>query len=145
MHHQNTLLHDLGKAMPRWRFEQLAKRHGADRRVRTLPCWSQFVALVFAQFAGVTSLRELVAALASHANHAYHLGLGPIRRSTLAEANAKRPLALYEAVFLHLLARLARANLMHRKTIADLLHPPPRPGPRPASPQLALDLSHVLP
>jgi hypothetical protein len=106
MHHQNTLLHDLGKAMPRWRFEQLAKRHGADRRVRTLPCWSQFVALVFAQFAGVTSLRELVAALASHANHAYHLGLGPIRRSTLAEANAKRPLALYEAVFLHLLARL---------------------------------------
>ena len=106
MHHQNTLLHDLGKAMPRWRFEQLAKRRAADHRVRTLPCWSQFVALVFAQLAGITSLRELIAALASHANHAYHLGLGPIRRSTLAEANAKRPLALYEAVFLSLLDRL---------------------------------------
>ena len=64
------------------------------------------MALVFAQFAGITSLRELIAALASHANHAYHLGLGPIRRSTLAEANAKRPLALYEAVFLNLLDRL---------------------------------------
>ena len=38
MHHQNTLLHDLGKAMPRWRFEQLAKRNAADHRVRTLPC-----------------------------------------------------------------------------------------------------------
>src|SRR5918996_1730568 len=106
MHHQNTLLHHLGKAMPRWRFEQLAKRRAADHRVRTLPCWSQFVALVFAQLAGIPSLRELIAALASHANHAYHLGLGPIRRSTLAEANAKRPLALYEAVFLHLLDRL---------------------------------------
>ena len=106
MHHQNTLLHDLGKAMPRWRFEQLAQRNAADHRVRTLPCWSQFVALLFAQFAGITSLRELIAALASHANHAYHLGLGPIRRSTLAEANAKRPLALYEAVFLTLLDRL---------------------------------------
>ena len=106
MRHHNTLLHDLGKAMPRWRFEQLAKRSAADRRVRTLPCWSQFVALVYAQLAGIASLRELVAALASHANHAYHLGLGPIRRSTLAEANARRPLALYEGVLLTLLARL---------------------------------------
>ena len=106
MHHHNTLLHELGKAMPRWRFEQLARRSAADRRVRTLPCWSQFVALVFAQLAGITSLRELIAALASHANHAYHLGLGPIRRSTLAEANAKRPLALYQAVLSTLLDRL---------------------------------------
>jgi transposase len=106
MHHQNTLLHDLGKAMPRWRFEQLARRTGADHRVRTLPCWSQFVALVFAQLAGIASLRELVAALSSHANYAYHLGLGPVRRSTLAEANAKRPLALYEAVLQRLLGQL---------------------------------------
>jgi IS4 transposase len=106
MHHHNTLLHQVAKAMPRWRFEQLAQRSAADRRVRTLPCWSQFVALVFAQLAGISSLRELVAALASHANHAYHLGLGPIRRSTLAEANAKRPLALYQAVFVALLDRL---------------------------------------
>jgi hypothetical protein len=106
MPHQNTLLHHLGKAMPRWRFEQLAQRSAADRRVRTLPCWSQCVALVFAQLAGIASLRELIAALASHANHAYHLGLGPIRRSTLAEANAKRPLALYAAVFGQLLDRL---------------------------------------
>jgi hypothetical protein len=43
-HHHDTLLHDLGKAMPRWRFEQIAKRADADRRVRTLPCWSQFIA-----------------------------------------------------------------------------------------------------
>jgi Domain of unknown function (DUF4372)/Transposase DDE domain len=92
--------------MPRWRFEQLAQGSAADRRVRTLPCWSQFVALLFAPFAGITALRALVAVLASHANHACHLGLGPIRRSPLAEANAKRPLALYEAVFLTLLDRL---------------------------------------
>jgi putative transposase len=46
---------------------------------------------------------------------------------------------------LHHLARLVKANLMHKKTLTDLLHPPPRPGPRPTSPQLALDLSHVLP
>jgi IS4 transposase len=121
MHHKNTLLHHLGKAMPRWRFEQLAKRSAADRRVRTLPCWSQFVALVFAQFAGITSLRELIAALASHANHAYHLGLGPIRRSTLAEANAKRPLALYEGVLLNLLDRLQPRLARHTRDALRLV------------------------
>lgn len=106
MHHDNTLLHQLGKAMPRWRFQRIARRTGADHRVRTLPSWSQFTALVFAQLAGIGSLRELVAALGSHANRAYHLGLGPIRRSTLADANQKRPLALYEAVVVDLLGRL---------------------------------------
>lgn len=106
MHHHNTLLHELGKAVPRWRFEQIARRTAADRRVRALPSWSRFTALVFAQLAGIGSLRELVAALGSHANCAYHLGLGAIRRSTLAEANQKRPLALYEAVLFDLLGRL---------------------------------------
>jgi Domain of unknown function (DUF4372) len=84
MHHQNTLLHDLGKAMPRWRFEQLAKRSAADRRVRTLPCWSQFVALVFAQFAGITSLRELIAALASTPTR-------PITSASARSAGARSP------------------------------------------------------
>jgi hypothetical protein len=121
MHHQNTLLHHLGKAMPRWRFEQLAKRHAADRRVRRLPCWSQLVALVFAQLAGIASLRELVAALASHANHAYHLGLGPIRRSTLAEANARRPLALYEAVLASLLDQLQPRLARHARDALRLV------------------------
>jgi IS4 transposase len=43
------------------------------------------------------------------------------------------------------LARLVRANLMHKKTIPDLLHPPPRPGPRPATPQLSMNFNHVHP
>lgn len=64
------------------------------------------MALAFARFAGITWLRELIAARASRANHADHLGLGPIRRSTLAEANAKRPLALDQAVLSFLPDRL---------------------------------------
>lgn len=121
MRHHNTLLHHLGKAMPRWRFERLAERTGADYRVRTLPSWSQFVALIYAQLAGIASLRGLVAALSSHANHAYHLGLGPIRRSTLAEANGKRPLALYEALLGTLLDQLQPRLARHARDALRLV------------------------
>jgi IS4 transposase len=94
------------KTLPRWRFEQLVRRHGADHRVRSLPTWSQLVALLYAQLAGVCSLRELVAGLASHGNLLYHLGVGTVRRSTLADANATRPLAVFSDVFALLLRRL---------------------------------------
>lgn len=41
------------------------------------------------------------------------------------------------------LARLIRANLMHRKTIADLLSPPPPPSRTPPPPQLSIAFSHA--
>ena len=82
MRHQNTVLHALIKVIPRPWFDRQARRSGGDRRVRRLPCWSQLVALVYAQLAGIGSLRELEAALQSHANLAYHLGLARICRST---------------------------------------------------------------
>lgn len=46
--------------------DRAGRRHGADRRVRTLSTWSQMVALICAQMAGVRSLRELVAAFSNH-------------------------------------------------------------------------------
>jgi len=106
MQHQNTVLHGLIKVLPRWRFEALVRQHGADHRVRTLSTWSQLVALLYAQLAGSGSLRELVATLASHGNLLYHLGAHVVRRSTLADANATRPLAVFHGVFALLLRQL---------------------------------------
>ncbi|HEY4174267.1 MAG TPA: DUF4372 domain-containing protein, partial [Rhodopila sp.] len=41
---------------------------------------SQLVAMLYAQFAGAASLREIEAALQSHANRLYNLGAAPARR-----------------------------------------------------------------
>ncbi len=41
------------------------------------------------------------------------------------------------------LARLIRVNLMHRKSIPELLQPPPRPEKPTADPQISMDLAHV--
>ncbi len=106
MPYQDTIFGGLMKAFPRWRFDKLAERHGADYRVRRLSSWSQFQAMVFAQLSGSRSLREAVGALERFPGVHAHLGLAPVRRSTLADANRVRPAALFEDVLEALVARL---------------------------------------
>jgi hypothetical protein len=109
MRYQDTIFGALMKAIPRWRFERLARRHGADYRVRRLSSWSQFVAMVYAQLCGAQSLRDVVGALERFPGTHAHLGLAPVRRSTLADANARRPAALFEEVLAHLIGEVGRA------------------------------------
>jgi hypothetical protein len=107
MRRQTTVLKEILKLIPRFQFERMVERHGADYRVRTLPSWSQFLALVYAQLAGATSLREVTTALSSHRSLLYHLGVAKeVKRSTLADANAVRPSALFAEVFQVLLGKL---------------------------------------
>src|SRR5208337_3476359 len=56
---------------------------------------TQTVAMTYAQLSGAISLREIEAGLSSHQTRLYHLGVGPVRRSSLADANARRPSALF--------------------------------------------------
>jgi hypothetical protein len=93
MLHQNSVFHGLLKHVPWHRFDSLVEEHGADARVRRLSTKSQFVALLYGQFSGATSLREIVTGLSSHAVRLYHVGADPVRRSTFSDANAQRPVA----------------------------------------------------
>ena len=106
MPYQDTVFGGLMKAFPRWRFEKLVERHRADYRVRRLRSWTQFQAMVFAQLSGSDSLREVVGALERFPGSHAHLGLEPVRRSTLADANRQRPAALFEDVLAALVAQL---------------------------------------
>ena len=109
MRYQDTVFGGLMKAFPRWRFDRLVERHGADHRVRRLPSWSQFVAMVHAQMSGARSLREVVAALERFPGSHAHLGLRPVRRSTLSDANRLRPAGLFEDVLAALVGQLSGA------------------------------------
>jgi len=97
---QDSVFNQLLKVIPSYRFARLAKKHDADYRVRKLGCWEQFLALLYAQFTGRKSLRDLTLNFNSNRHHFYHLGCrSEIRRSTLADANNKRPVALFEELF----------------------------------------------
>ena len=54
--------------------------------------------LIFAQLGAANSLRG-EASWNAHAHHHYHLGSGPIARSTVADANQRRPTAVFADTF----------------------------------------------
>lgn len=108
MRHQNSVFHDLLKQVPWDVFDRLVDEHGADRRVRRLPTKSQFIALLYGQFSGALSLREIEGGLGSHSARLYHVGGRPVQRSTLADANAQRPSAVFAELFAEMVGRAQR-------------------------------------
>ena len=121
MPYQDTVFGGLMKAFPRWRFEKLVERHQADYRVRRLSSWSQFQAMVFCQLSGSRSLREVVGALERFPKSHAHLGLEPVRRSTLADANRVRPAALFEDVLEALVRELDASSGRRGREILRLI------------------------
>jgi hypothetical protein len=119
MRHQNSVFHSVLKHVPWPAFDRLVEAHGADARVRRLTTRGQLVALLYGQLSGAASLREIVTGLASHAARLYHLGAQPVRRSTLADANAVRP----AAVFAELLAQMMKqAHRGLRRALAETVY-----------------------
>jgi IS4 transposase len=119
MRHHNSVFHAVLKHVPWHEFDRLVETHGTDARVRRLTTKSQFVALLYGQLSGASSLREIVTGLASHAARLYHLGATEVRRSTLSDANTLRP----SAMFAELLAWMMRqAHRGLRRKLADTVY-----------------------
>jgi Domain of unknown function (DUF4372)/Transposase DDE domain len=114
MAHGHICLAQVLQLIPRSQIEALDKVHGTGRPSRVLSRWSQFGALVFAQLAGRHSLRDVVCSLVAQANALAPLGLRPPQRSTLAEANARRPAALYQELLTTLYPRCRTVAPKHR-------------------------------
>ena len=96
------------KHLPWREFERLVEAYGADRRQRGFSTKTQLVALIYGQLCGAASLREIEAGLSSHETQRYHLGIGRVRRSSLAEANAHRPSGLFSDLFAVLVKQAQR-------------------------------------
>ena len=116
MRHHNSVLHELLKHLPWQKFAELVDEHRADARVRKLSTKTQLVALLFAQLSGAASLREIEAAMQSHAARLYHLGAREVSRSTLADANAQRPPEVFSGLFGHMVGLAGRG---FRRATAD--------------------------
>jgi len=119
MRHQNSVIHDLLKRVPWDVFDGLVEAHGSDWRVRRLSTKDQFVALLYGQLSGASSLREITAGLESHRARLYHLGARPAQRSTLADANAQRPSAVFAELF-GVMMRRAHRGL--RRALGESVH-----------------------
>jgi hypothetical protein len=96
-----SILGQVLQMMPRAQIESLDNASGTGRPSRVLSRWSPFGTLVFAQLAGSQSWRDVVTTMASPSTALATLGLTPPKRSTLAEANARRPATLSQTLLPH--------------------------------------------
>jgi Transposase DDE domain/Domain of unknown function (DUF4372) len=99
MRHENSVLHGLLQFVPWGEFDRLVEEHGADDRSRKFSARSHLVALLSGQVWGCESLRAIETLQAANVTRLYHVGARPVRRSTLADANAARPWAVFHGLF----------------------------------------------
>lgn len=116
MRHQNSVFHSLTKHVPWSKFEHIVEKYGADQLARKLTTKRQFIALLYGQLSGSTSLREVVTGMASHATRLYHVGAAPVKRSTMSDANSKRPWQVFSELFAQMLPQAHRGL---RRATAD--------------------------
>jgi hypothetical protein len=118
---QHTVLYQVLKHVPHARFEELVKAHGSDDAARGLDSQAQLVAMVYGQLSGAPSLRAIVKDLESHGERLSDLGCGPVRRSTLSEANRYRPAALFGDLLDVVMAQVHRGLRRHVKETTYLI------------------------
>ena len=111
---QNTVFAQVIKQIPRSVFQSIVLKHGADKFTRSMDSWTWFGALLFGQLTGHDSIRAMERVFASSDARLCSLGFGVVRRSTLADANQRRPLALLEDIFSYTLSEVNKsANKKH--------------------------------
>ena len=89
-------------------FDRCVQRFDGNRYTKRFCCWDQFLAMAFAQLTNRQSLRDIEVCLTAQRSKLYHCGLsGPVRRSSLADANERRDWRIY-ADFARTLIDIAR-------------------------------------
>jgi len=112
--HSNTIMSQLLLLLPRHQFDQAVSGFGGDAYVKKFSTWNQLTTLLYAQASGKNSLRDIQTAMGTQEPKLYHLGLPPVKRSTLADANAGRNWRIMEKLFYHLLERCQTIAPKHK-------------------------------
>jgi hypothetical protein len=109
MYAGKTVFSQLMDCLPWSTFTRLVARYRGDFSVQTLPCAEQYRAMAFAQLTYRESLRDIEACLSAQPGKLYHMGFhGPVRRSTLADANQTRDWRIYAEFAQRLIAQARR-------------------------------------
>src|SRR5256714_4296672 len=111
----------------RRQFDTLVARHAGNAYVKSFPSWSHLLALVYAQFSAAGSLRGLEAGWIANRQHHYHLGSGPLVRSTLSDANRRRPVAIFAETFSLVASQLDRQTRRDGAQMVKMIDATPIP------------------
>lgn len=111
----------------RRQFEAIVALHNGDAYDKSFGSWDHLVALMFAQLSAADGLRGVAAAWNANSQHHYHLASGPLSRSTLSDANRRRPLAVFADTFTLVADQLDRQTRRDGKAMVRLMDSTPIP------------------
>jgi putative transposase len=118
MRFADSIFASLLKPIDRRQFQKIVDQHDGDAYDKSFKSWDHLLALIYAQLAGIEGLRALEAGFNANPQHHYHLGTAELARSTLSDANARRPPGIFAQVF----AMLARsADRQTRREGAEMV------------------------
>ena len=84
----------------------MSRSYGGERYIKRFDGWQHLMVMLYAVIMRFDSLREITASLLAEANKLAHVGIMNMpRRSTLSDANARRPEAFFGAVYERLYER----------------------------------------
>jgi len=101
--------------------------HGVGSGANAWTCVRHLRTLLFAQLAGLGSLREIEHGLAAHPGGLYHLDLRLPRRSTLSDAQAHRPAAVFRDICGMLVGQASRSVRREGRELIQLIDASPIP------------------
>ena len=85
---------------------KISRENGGERYTKRFNGWIHLVVMLYAVIKRFDSLREITTSLLADTNKLSHLGITfKTSRSTLADANKRRPEAVFEAIYRDLYAR----------------------------------------
>ena len=94
------------KLLDKSKIRQISREKGGERYTKRFDGWTHLVVMLYAVIKRFDSLREITTSLLADTNKLAHIGiLFKISRSTLADANMRRPHAIFEAIYRDLYAR----------------------------------------
>ena len=127
MRYLNSIFGSLLKPIDRRSFQAAVDRHDTDAYDKTFKSWDHLVTLIYAQLSSVDTLRGLETAFNANSQAHYHLGVGAIARTTVSDANARRPAAPFAETFARLSALADRQTRQEGTAMVALIDSSPIP------------------
>ena len=100
------MYNQLIKLLDKDKILQISCKNGGERYTKRFNAWIHLVVMLYAVIKRFDSLREITTSLLADTNKLAHIGITfKIGRSTLADANKRRPEAIFEGIYHDLYAR----------------------------------------
>ena len=122
MYHSTTIFNQLLSFVPKNHFRRFVGQHDADRYVKKLTTWNQFVVLMYAQATGKDSLRDIETGLSLQTHLWHHLGIRSAAKSSVARANNRRSYKIFEQLFYALLTQCKDLTVSRSFTFENPLY-----------------------